>query len=249
MDTDTILLIVAEWIGVIAVGMLAGLSPQLQKIRPLQFLFPRREASVTLSTNAILFVFSIFLYIRFFTTAIEPGVNQPEILWQRILLDLIALAAFGAALYIRKQPVRSALWGRDALRPNIQFGFLLIMLSIFLRGRVFAIINGVDANEGLALVQWLIISLCEVSIFFGFSQPRLIARFGENIGWIASAILFALWQIIPLALHGTDGQTALLQVALAIGQGFLLGWITRKSRHCLAPILYLAASQWLFLIK
>jgi membrane protease YdiL (CAAX protease family) len=249
MDIDTILLIAAEWIGVVAVGMLAGLSPLLQKVRPLQFLFPRREASVTLSTNAILFVFSIFLYLRFFTSIIEPGLLQPEVLWQRLILDALALGAFGAALYTRKQPIRSALWGRDALRPNFQFGLLLVLLSVFLRGRVFAIINGVDAAEGLALIQLLFISICEITIFFGYSQPRLTSRFGETIGWISSAILFALWQIIPLALHGATGQTALLQIGLAAGQGFILGWVTRKSRHVLAPALYFAISQWLFLIK
>jgi membrane protease YdiL (CAAX protease family) len=249
MDTDTILLIIAEWIGVVAVGVLVGLSPQLQKVRPLQFLFPRREASVTLSVNTILFIFSIFLYLRFFTAAVEPGVLIPEVLWQRIILDILSLAAFGAALYTRKQPVRSALWGKDALRPNIQFGLLLAVLVIFLRGKVFAIINGVDAAEGLALFQLLVIAICEVTIFFGYSQPRLTARFGENIGWIISAVLYALWQIIPLALHGTGGQAALFQIGLAVGQGFILGWITRKSRHVLAPVLYLTLSQWLFLIK
>jgi membrane protease YdiL (CAAX protease family) len=249
MEIDTILLVAAEWIGVVAVGMLAGLSPQLQKIRPLQFLFPRREASVTFSTNAILFVFAIFLYWRFFTAASEPGVLSPDVLWQRIILDIISLAAFGASLITRKQPIRSALWGKDAIKPNIQFGLLLVLLVVFLRGRVFAIINGVSPVEGFALVQLVIIAACEVSIFFGYSQPRLIARFGENIGWIISSLLYALWQIIPLALHGTSGQAAVFEIGLAVGEGLILGWLTRKSRHVLAPIAYLAMSQWLFLIK
>jgi len=249
MDTDTILLSIAEWIGVVAVGMLAGLSPQLRKVRPLQFLFPRREASVTLSVNAVMFVFSILLYGRFFTTTVVPGMLQPEALLQRIILDVLALAAFAAALYTRKQPLRSALWGKDALRPNIQIGLLLALLIIFLRGKVFAITNGVETSEGVALLQLLIIATCEVTIFFGYSQPRLTARFGENIGWLISALLYTLWQIIPLALHGVYGQTALFQISLAIGQGLILGWIIKKSRHILAPVLYLTLSQWLFLIK
>ena len=249
MDTDTILLIIAEWIGVVAVGMLVGLSPQLRKIRPLQFLFPRREASVTLSVNAVMFVFSILLYGRFFTAAGIPGTLQPEALLQRIILDVLGLAAIGAALYTRKQPLRSALWGKDALRPNLQFGLLLAALIIFLRGKVFAITNGIETAEGVALLQLLIISACEVTIFFGYSQPRLTARFGENTGWLISALLYTLWQVIPLALPGVGGQAALFQVGLAIGQGVILGLITRKSRHILAPVLYLTLSQWLFLIK
>jgi membrane protease YdiL (CAAX protease family) len=249
MDKDLLILIAAEWIGVIAVGMLAGLSPKLQKVRPLQFLFPRREASVTFSTNAIMFVFSIYLYWRFFTATSEPGVINSDVLWQRIILDVLTLSAFGASLVIRKQPLRSALWGKDALRPNIQFGLLLAILVIFLRGKIFAIINGVDAIEGQVLLQLLIISICEVTVFFGFTQPRLSSRFGEVPGWIISGVLYALWQVIPLALHGATGQAALFQVGLAIGQGMILGWITKKSRHVLAPIIYLALSQWLFLIK
>lgn len=249
MDFDTIILVIAEFIGVIAVGMFAGLSPQLRKVRPLQFLFPRREATVTLSVNAILFVFAIIVYLQFFTTPGKPGVFQPEVLWQRIFLDVLVLAVFAAALFTRKQPIRSALLGKDAIRANLQFAFLLAALVIFLRGRIFAIINGVSSDEGLALFQYFIIAICEVTIFFGYSQPRLSSRFGEIKGWLIASALFALWQIIPLALHGTSGNEALFQIGLAIGYGVILGWITRKSRHVLAPAVYLALSQWLFLLQ
>jgi membrane protease YdiL (CAAX protease family) len=249
MTTDTILLLAAEWIGVIALGMLVGISPQIQKIRPLQFLFPRREVSVTFSLNAAIFIFSIFLYKYFFTTSWEIGVNNPEAGWQRIILDISALLVFGAALIFRKQSLRSTLWGMEGLRPNFQFGLLIAALIIFLRAKIFAITNGVETAEGIALLQLLIIAACEVTIFFGYSQPRLISRFGTNIGWFISAALFALWQIIPLALHGMTGQAALFQIILAVGQGLILGWITQKSRHVLAPAIYLTLSQWLFLIK
>jgi membrane protease YdiL (CAAX protease family) len=249
MTTDTMLLIPAEWIGVIALGMLVGISPQIQKIKPLQFLFPRREASVTFSLNASIFIFSIFLFKYYFTASGEFGAYDPEVGLQRIILDIFALLVFGVALFYRKQPIRSALWGKDGMRPNLQFGLLIAALIIFLRAKIFAITNGVEPSEGVALAQLLIIAICEITIFFGFSQPRLISRFGGKIGWFISAALFALWQIIPLALHGTSGQAAIYLVLLAIGQGLILGWITQKSRHVLAPIIYLTLSQWLFLIK
>ncbi len=101
----------------------------------------------------------------------------------------------------------------------------------------------------MAFLILLVIGLCEVTAFFGFSQPRLISRFGEKPGWFMASALFALWQVVPLALHGASGQMAIYQVLFAIGQGILLGYTTLKSRHVLAPAIYLALSQWLFLIK
>jgi membrane protease YdiL (CAAX protease family) len=249
MTTNTMLLIAAEWIGVIALGMLAVLSPQLQKIRPLQFLFPRREASVTFALNAAIFIFGIILYKYFFTTSTDITMINLEAGWQRIILDVTALLVLLAALLFRKQPIRSALWSKEGLKSGLQYGLLIAALIIFLRAKISAITNGVESMEGMALLQLLIIALCEVTIFFGYSQPRLSSRFGNNIGWLISAALFALWQIIPLALHGASGQAAISQVVLAIGYGAILGWITQKGRHVLGPAIYLALSQWLFLIK
>ncbi len=248
MTKDTMILIAAEWIGVIALGMLAGLSPQIQKTKPLQFLFPRREASVTFSLNAAIFIFAIFLYKYFFTAIAEFAVIDSEVLMQRIILDICALLVFGAALIFRKQPVRSALWGKDGLRPNLQFGLLLVAMTIFLRGKIFSITNGVDSGEAVALGQLLVIALCEVTIFFGFSQPRLSSRFGSNIGWL-SPLDYLHSASDPPALHGAAGPIAVYQVLMAIGQGLILGWISQKSRHVLGAAFYLTLSQWLFLIK
>lgn len=249
MTTETILQLAAEWIGVISLGLLAGISPQIKKIRPLQFLFPRREASVTFALNTALFIFAIFVYFSFFPASIDLKTWSIDAGWQRVILDGTALLVIGVALIMRKQPIRSALWGKDGLRPGFQFGLLITALVIFLRSRISAITNGVEATEGIALGQLLLIALCEVTVFFGYSQPRLSSRFGETAGWLISASLFALWQIIPLALHGFSWSGSLFQIVLAIGYGLITSWITRKSKHNLAPAIYLALSQWLFLIK
>jgi hypothetical protein len=249
MTTDTLLLIAAEWIGVIALGMLVGISPKVQKIRPLQLLFPHREASVSFSLNIVAFIFGIFLYKYYFTASTEFSVLDLNVLMQRLILDGIVLLIFLAALIVRKQPIRSALWSKEGLRPGLEFSLLITALVIFLRGKIFAIINGLEAGQGVALVELLVIGLCEATIFFGFTQSRLISRFGDKAGWFMSAALFALWQIIPLALHGATGQIAVFQVALAAGQGIIACWLAQKGRHVLAPAVYLALSQWLFLIK
>ncbi len=249
MTTETLIQLAAEWIGVISLGMLAGISPQIKKIRPLQFLFPRREASVTFALSAALFIFSIFVYTTFFPASINLSTWDIEAGWQRVILDATALAVIAVALIMRKQPVRSALWGKDGLRPGFQFGLLVAALIIFLRSKILTITNGVEAVEGIALGQLLLIALCEVTVFFGYSQPRLSSRFGETAGWLISAGLYALWQIIPLALHGASWSGSLFQIVLSVGHGLITAWITRKGRHNLAPAIYLALSQWLFLIK
>jgi membrane protease YdiL (CAAX protease family) len=249
MDNTTLLLVASEWIGVIALGMLVGLSPAVQKIKPLQFLFPRREASVTFSLNAALFIFSIIVYKYFFTAVGEITTFNLEAGIQRIILDVIGLAVVAAAIVYRKQPFRSALWGKEGLRSNLTLGLLLVALTLFLRSKIIAITNGVSSTEGLALIELFVIALCEVTIFFGYSQPRFSSRFGPTAGWLISAGLFTLWQVIPLALHGGTWQTSIYQVGLAVGEGLILGFITSKSKHALAPAIYLALSQWLFLIQ
>jgi hypothetical protein len=249
MDKNTLLLVASEWIGVIALGMLVGISPAVRKIKPLQFLFPRREASVTFSLNAALFIFGIIVYKYFFTAVSEFAVFNPDAGMQRIILDVIGLAVIAAALIYRKQPFRSALWGKDGMRSSLTLGLLLVALTLFLRSKITAITNGVTPEEGLALLELVVIALCEVTIFFGFSQPRFSSRFGETAGWLIAAGLFALWQVVPLALHGATWQTGIYPIGLAIGEGLILGFITQKSKHVLAPAIYLALSQWLFLIQ
>ncbi len=249
MDNRTLLLVISEWIGVIAIGMITGLSPAIRKIKPLQFLFPRREASVTFSLNAALFIFGIIIYKSFFSAVSEITVFNPEAAIQRLILDVLGLVVVAAALVYRKQPFRSALWGKEGLRSSFTFGLLLAVLALFLRSKITAVTNGVSSEEGLALIELLIIALCEVTIFFGFSQPRISSRFGPTAGWLISSGLFILWQIIPLALHGGNWQTSLYPIGLAIGQGLILGFITQKSKHILGPAIYLALSQWLFLIQ
>jgi membrane protease YdiL (CAAX protease family) len=88
-------------------------------------------------------------------------------------------------------------------------------MIIFIRAKISAITNGVESIEGLALLQFLMISLCETTFFFGYSQPRLSSRFGPTTGWLISAAFFTLWQVIPLSLHGAFGQDAIYQVLLA----------------------------------
>lgn len=249
MNSDTLILTAAEWIGIIALGMLAGLSPKLQKVKPLQFLYPHREASVTFSVNIAVFVFSLLIFKFFFTSAAGFITLDQDVLSQRLILDIIVLFVFGFALITRKQPLRSALWGKEALRGNLEYSILILALVIFLRGKIFTLMNGVSTDEGIALLKLLAIGLCEVSIFFGYSMPRLISRFGTKTGWAIAAFLYALWQIIPMAVHGITWENALFPILYAVGSGIVLGWTTLKSRHVLAPAVFIALSQWLFLIQ
>ncbi len=52
----------SEWLGVIAVVMIAGASPLLRRIRRIDFRFPRREATFALILFALIFLFAFQVF-------------------------------------------------------------------------------------------------------------------------------------------------------------------------------------------
>jgi len=56
MDLKYWLGYLSEWLGVVAVVMIAGTSPLLKKRRPLGFRYPNREATYALSLFAVVYV-------------------------------------------------------------------------------------------------------------------------------------------------------------------------------------------------
>jgi len=68
----------SEWLGVIAVVMIAGTSPMLKKIRRIEFRYPRREATFALIFFALIFFFA-FLFSR--TGYLNLCVLSPALWW------------------------------------------------------------------------------------------------------------------------------------------------------------------------
>lgn len=242
MNIQIIIPLLSEWLGAIAVTMLLGLSPRFKQARPLVFLYPRRETGVSITLFVVILALAFALYGGLQNPAITGFVEAMGEPATRLAQAGLALIPFVLALAWRRQPLRSAGWNRALLGAALRLGIALIFLTLFLRGAIFRLLDGISPQEGSALLIWLGICLAEESIFRGYLQLRLSSMLGSRNGWLATAALFTLWHA-PRLLAAP--QTLLLNLAFTAIQGLLLGWIAQKSRHVLGGALYRTASEWI----
>jgi membrane protease YdiL (CAAX protease family) len=155
-------------------------------------------------------------------------------------------APFLLALAIRRQPLLSVGLSRALMRPGLQLGAALALIAVFLSSKIYTIINGLTAAEGLYLVAMLIAGLTEEFIFRGYIQLRLMGWLGEIPGWLLAAALYALWHVPQkLILEGVSLPQLGLSLAYLFVWGLLLGWILRKSGSILATGIYHAVHNWI----
>jgi membrane protease YdiL (CAAX protease family) len=239
----SLLLTLSEWLGVAAIMLLLGsrLHPH-----PVKFRYPRREGLISLSLYGLILVIAVYMYTSGGFVNLLALISPQRQLYPRLVLALVCLMPFALALAARRQPLRSAGWNRTGLGMALRLTVALVFLTIFLRGKIYALLNGITADEGLTLLIWIGISLAEESIFRGYLQLRLADWVGPRYGWILTALLYTLWQIPRLM---SEPSMLLLNLGLALGQGLVLGWVMHKSGHVLAPALYRAVSEWLFLVS
>lgn len=237
-----------EWMGVIAVAMLLGISPVLKNRPRLGFKYPRREGGVALA----LFTFLFLLAWQFYTAQwgrILPaqGDARLDALLPRALLGLAALAAIGLALVLRGQPLRSAGWGKAVQSAGLQMGLAMALIAIFLNNKLSALFNGITTADAYLLLTWIVLALAEETVFRGYIHPRLSAWLGKTLGWLAGAAAWALWQL-PVLMVATPPEGWWLPLGIALAQGLMLGWIFNKSDSVLATGLYRAVAGWIALI-
>jgi len=249
MDVKYWLGFLSEWLGAVAVVMIAGVSPLLKKIRLIEFRFPRREATYSLSLFAICYVIAfqyfsnpLFGFLKTFANRFPGGEDA-----QRMVLAVICLIPFILALLLRGQPFKSIGWGKANLKPALILGFLLVVLTIFLRGKFGALIGGITREQSTLLLVWLVYALAEETIFRGYIQLRMISFLGTTWGWLATAALYVLWQLAG-RLWVLPFAEIWPKMIIVLVQGLLLGWIMRKSGHVIAPALFRAAAGWLLFI-
>lgn len=229
------LLLLIEFMGVVAVTLLLTLSPRFRHPR-LVFRYPRREGGIA-SSLFVLTLLGAFLYLH--TTGLA---SSTSLTGQINLMGMVLLLYLGA-LVARGQPLRSAGWGRATLFPSLQLGLGLIFITLFLRGQFLRLLAGVSPEQGQALLLSLMLALGEESIFRGYLLPRWSAWLGTWVGWLVNGLTFALWRLPWVLNAAPDVLWPTLGVALL--QGLLLGWIMQKSDHVLAPALYRGFSDWL----
>jgi membrane protease YdiL (CAAX protease family) len=228
----------AEYLGVIAVVMLLGLSPRTRARHEVKFVYPRREGLYALGGFAAILAIAVLFYSR----------SGGSDLRASLTLAALSVLPFAAFLFVRRQPLRSAGWGSANLRIGLIIGVALSILTIFLRNRFTSIVAGLPGDQIIQLLYWLGICLLEESIFRGYMQPRLSSWLGEIPGWVLAAALFALWRV-PLWLAIGETPHSLLPVlGLTFVQGLVVGYIQRKSGSVLAPGLYRAVSTWISLL-
>ena len=249
MDTKFWLGYLSGWLGAIAVVMIAGASPILRKIRHIEFRFPRREATFALSLFALLFFFSFQVYSNkifdFLKTAAGSFTGGDTAL--RMLIAAIALLPVIILLIARGQPLKSTGWSKENTRASLMLGLLLVVLTIFLRGKFTTLLKGITPEQGSLLLVLFILCLVEETIFRGYIQLRLMTFIGTTWGWLATAFLYLLWQL-PGREWISQFSTAWPEVVITLVQALLLGWIMRKTYHVAAPALYRAVATWLILI-
>lgn len=240
------LLPLTEWMGAIAVGLLLGLSPALKNRVKLGFRYANREGSISLSLFALVFVFAFQYFAGDWFTRLFPSNVTPELaaVLSRMVLALISLIPFILALVLRGQPLRSAGWDQKLLRPGLQMGFGLALITILLHNKISAILSGLTVTQAYALLACLGLAVAEETIFRGYIHLRFSAWLGERWGWLATAGLWTLWQLPGrLWFVGFDQIWPVLLISAV--QGLILGWLMNKTGHTVATVLYRAVSGWM----
>jgi membrane protease YdiL (CAAX protease family) len=238
-----------EWMGAIAVVMIAGTSPLLKNIRRIDFRFPRREATFALSVFALCYLIAfqyfgnpIFQFLLDFSKILPGGE-----LAQRTLLAVICLIPFLLATLLRGQPLKSIGWGKANFKAGATLGLLLIIISIVLRGKFTTLLHGITSEQGGLLLVCLLLALAEETIFRGYIQLRLNSFLGSNWGWLSTAFLYLLWQL-PGRLWVLPFAQLWPTLVVSFAQALLFGWIMRKSGHVVSSILFRAVAAWLLFI-
>ena len=246
MNTTTIVAQIAEWLGVIAVAWLLSLSPRFSRGQ-VGFRYARRDGMAALSIIFIAIIFSFIFYNSGLGDTLSGFFRLPGAaaeLARPLALALFSLLPVIAALLLRGQPLRSAGWNGTMLRPGLQVGLALVLLTIFLRNRVMDVLGGISTDETWYLIGALGIAVAEETIFRGYIQLRLNFWLGENRGWIATALAYAVWRL-PGLMGGSSLPVILIGLGLVLAQGLVTGFLMRKCNHLLAPVLYRAVSIWM----
>lgn len=246
MDFRYYVAFISEWLGAFATAWLLSFSQRFQKPR-VGFVYARRDALVAISLYVVILLFAFLFYstaLVSFDEPLRPAPAPLHALKQALFAAGVCLVPFAAALFLRKQPIRSIGWNPALLKPGLQMGFAIAVLTVFLRNQVMTIFAGLESQQYVPLLLALPLALFEETIFRGYIQMRLSWWLKPVPGITLTAALYALWQLPPW-LNRLPTETILILLALTFIQGLVLGWIMHKSGHVAAPALYRAFAIWM----
>jgi membrane protease YdiL (CAAX protease family) len=124
-------------------------------------------------------------------------------------------------------------------------GAALVLITIFLRGKIYGILDGISSLEFNYLLLSLVIAQVGEIIFRGFLQLRFTAWLGRIGGWLVTSLVYFLF-CLPFVWQSAGGVLSAfwLPAVIQLFQAVLLGWIMRRSGNVLAGGLYQAAHFW-----
>lgn len=250
MEIRQILAFFSELIGALAVTMLLTINPKVRQHPRLEFKYPRREGILSLALFAGMFLLAVLVsggQVKVIEILPQTGAGDLKSLYQNAAVALVGALICLAALVYRRQPIRSAGWNRPLLSASLQLGLAIAILTVFLHGKFTTLLKGVSADQGLALLLLLLLGLSEETIFRGYIHLRLSSWLGQTPGWLATAGLYAFWNL-PRLIGRLPVDELLLTLGLLLLQGLLLGVMMQKGKHVLAPALYRAISGWIAFI-
>ena len=240
----------AELMGVLGLTMLIGISPQIKAIPPVGFKYPQREGKISLIVAAVLIVFSSLVHLFGNQLLTSQTWVSPE-LSKLLLITIQAFAAVLLVLFLlwkRGQPLKSTGWHPLLRRISIQFAIAVVFLTVFLQGKLFVILDGVDTSLWTALLLLLVLSIAEETVFRGYLQMRFSSFWNPITAWLVTAGLFVLWQLPGLLPQLDIANGGVFVIILLVLRALLAGWMMLKTRHVFAPAIYRAISAWLMLI-
>jgi membrane protease YdiL (CAAX protease family) len=241
MEMNAIILNSSEWIGVIAVILLLTLSRRFAT-RPVAFKYLRREIILSSILAVVLIAAAFYANLALKLPTLPDGEAHVggQLLWTvAILLPVVLL------LVIRRQPLLSVGLSRPSMTLGLMLGAALALITIFLRGKVYSLLDGVSAAEFNYLIISLVLALAGEIIFRGFIQLRFTAWLGRTGGWLVASLAHFLF-CLPFVwlMNGEVLSGVWFPVVVQLVQSILLGWIMHRSGNVLASGLYQAASFW-----
>ncbi len=241
MEMNAIILTVSEWVGVIAVTLLLTLSRKLVA-RPVAFKYLTREVVISSLLALVLIAAAFYANLVLGLPTLPHGEAQigGQLLWAGAILLPVALL-----LLIRRQPLLSVGLSRPSLRLGLLLGIALALITIFLRGKVYSLLDGVSAAEFNSLLISLVLALAGEIVFRGFIQLRFTAWLGRTVGWLVTSLVHFLF-CLPFVwlMNGGVLSAVWIPATVQLVQSVLLGWVMRRSGNVLAGGLYQAASFW-----
>jgi membrane protease YdiL (CAAX protease family) len=241
MEINEIILNVSEWAGVIAVTLLLTMNRHFAA-RPVAFKYQRREVILSTILAIVLIAAAVTanLALRLPTLPSDARPLPGQFLWAVLILLPVALL-----LVIRRQPLLSVGLSRPSTRLGLILGVALVLITIFLRGKIYSLLDGISAGEFDALILSLVLALVGEIIFRGFLQLRFTGWIGPTGGWLLASLAYFLFCLPFIWLvNGGDITAVWLPASVQLVQSILLGWIMHRSGNVLASGLYQAAHFW-----